>query len=438
VSESAASAIRRFVEELADLRRAAGSPSLRDTARSSPNHKLAHSTAGDALKGDRLPSLQVVLMVVRACQEYARRHHIAVNDEDFDRTEWQHRWGEAKKLSQGLTGRPDEDVAKSLAAMLAKQGDVEGLRQRADAGDEFAAKSLAAMLAKQGDVEGLRRRADAGDWYAAKSLTALLAKRADAGDETAARQLADLLADRGDVNGLSRRADAGDEFADEKLSELLAEGGDVERLLRRTEVGSKASSKRLADVLFRRGDVESLRHRADASDTYARALLVLLLAKQGDVESLNQLVDVGDPFAAAQLAGLPGPGGGEVDRGEHLEPELVLADEPGPAQSDRGIEDRQIELLFERGDVEGLRQRAKAGNHFAYALLAVLFAELEGLRQRADAGDEFAAKSLEALADAGDEFAAKSLAAMLAERNHVEGAVRRVISASSGSHTSPT
>jgi hypothetical protein len=410
VSESAASAIRRFVEELADLRRAAGSPSLRDMARSSPNHKLAHSTAGDALKGDRLPSLQVVLMVVRACQEYARRHHIAVNDEDFDRTEWQHRWGEAKKLSQGLTGRPDEDVAKSLAAMLAKQG----------------------------DVEGLRRRADAGDWYAAKSLTALLAKRADAGDETAARQLADLLADRGDVNGLSRRADAGDEFADEKLSELLAEGGDVERLLRRTEVGSKASSKRLADVLFRRGDVESLRHRADASDTYARALLVLLLAKQGDVESLNQLVDVGDPFAAAQLAGLPGPGGGEVDRGEHLEPELVLADEPGPAQSDRGIEDRQIELLFERGDVEGLRQRAMAGNHFAYALLAVLFAELEGLRQRADAGDEFAAKSLEALADAGDEFAAKSLAAMLAERNHVEGAVRRVISASSGSRTSPT
>ena len=207
------------------------------------------------------------------------------------------------------------------------------------------------------------------------------------------------------------------------MSELLAEGGDVERLLRRTEVGSKASSKRLADVLFRRGDVESLRHRADASDTYARALLVLLLAKQGDVESLNQLVDVGDPFAAAQLAGLPGPGGGEVDRGEHLEPELVLADEPGPAQSDRGIEDRQIELLFERGDVEGLRQRAKAGNHFAYALLAVLFAELEGLRQRADAGDE---------------FAAKSLAAMLAERNHVEGAVRRVISASSGSRTSPT
>ncbi|HMI35968.1 MAG TPA: hypothetical protein VK499_17860 [Propionibacteriaceae bacterium] len=161
MSESAASAIRRFVEELADLRRAAGSPSLRDMARSSPNHKLAHSTAGDALRGDRLPSLQVV---VRACQEYARRHHIAVNDEDFDRTEWQHQWGEAKKLSQGLTGRPDEDVAKSLAAMLAKQADVEGLRQRADAGDEFAAKSLEAL-------------ADAGDEFAAKSLAAMLAER---------------------------------------------------------------------------------------------------------------------------------------------------------------------------------------------------------------------------------------------------------------------
>jgi hypothetical protein len=72
-----------------------------------------------------------------------------------------------------------------------------------------------------------------------------------------------------------------------------------------------------------------------------------------------------------------------------------------------------------------LRQRAKAGNHFAYALLAVLFAELEGLRRRADAGDEFAAKSLETLGGAGHEFAARRLAALLAERNHMEGAVRR-------------
>jgi hypothetical protein len=52
--------------------------------------------------------------------------------------------GGGQKLSQGLTGRPDEDVAKSLTALLTK---------RADAGGETAARQLAGLPADRGDVE---------------------------------------------------------------------------------------------------------------------------------------------------------------------------------------------------------------------------------------------------------------------------------------------
>jgi hypothetical protein len=104
VNESAQPAIKQFAEELADLRQAAGSPSFRTIAKLS-NRRLLHSTAADAIKGDRLPSPQVVFMFVDACHEFARRNHLAVNDENFDRTEWHHKWMQAKKQSQGLAGR---------------------------------------------------------------------------------------------------------------------------------------------------------------------------------------------------------------------------------------------------------------------------------------------------------------------------------------------
>jgi hypothetical protein len=54
-------------------------------------------------------------------------------------------------------------------------------------------------------------------------------------------------------------------------------------------------------------------------------------------------------------------------------------------------------MLAERGDLEGLRARADAGDQEAAWRLAGMLAErgdLEGLRARADAGDEAAAGPL--------------------------------------------
>ncbi len=70
-------------------------------------------------------------------------------------------------------------AADRLAALLAKQGRTEELRQRADAGDGPAADRLAALLGKQGRTDELRREVDAGTWRASEELIRVLASRAE-------------------------------------------------------------------------------------------------------------------------------------------------------------------------------------------------------------------------------------------------------------------
>ena len=118
-----------------------------------------------------------------------------------------------------LGRHPQPDVANQLAKLLARRGDWDELRARADAGDWIAARRLAELLAERGDLDELRARADAGDEYAAG-------------------QLAELLADRGDLDGaeqiLRARADAGDGDAG-RLAGLLArrgQGAEAERVRR--------------------------------------------------------------------------------------------------------------------------------------------------------------------------------------------------------------
>ncbi len=192
----------------------------------------------------------------------------------------------------------DGDVARRLADLLARRGDldeaVEVLRAQADAdtGDWEAASRLADLLARRGDLEGLRARADAGDRDARGQLADLLAKRgdldelrarADAGDVDAARRLADLLARRGDLDGelevLRAPAEGGDEYAARRLADLLARRGDldgmVEVLRARADAGDRDAARRLADLLARRGDldeaVEVLRARAEILTRGSRA-----------------------------------------------------------------------------------------------------------------------------------------------------------------------
>ena len=84
---------------------------------------------------------------------------------------------------------------------------------------------------------------------------------------------------------------------------------------------------------------------------------------------------------------------------------------PGPTPA-TGCRLQLAQLLAERGDLDGLRARADAGDGYAARRLAELLAErgdLDGLRARADAGDR---------------DAAEQLAGLLAERGDLDGAAR--------------
>ena len=282
-------------------------------------------------------------------------------------------------------------AAWRLAELLAERGDLDGLRARADAGDGDAAWQLAELLAERGDLDGLRARADAGDG-------------------AAARRLAELLAERGDLDGLRARADAGDEAAAWRLAGLLAERGDLDgapdparpgrrrrrgmppggwpscwpsaatwtRLRARADAGDGDAASRLAGLLAERGDLDGLRARADAGDGHAARRLAELLAERATWTSCapgptpaTGTPPCGWPGCWPSAATWTGP---------------VCA--PGPTPATRHAARRLAELLAERGDLDGLRARADAGDGYAAARLAGLLAErgdLDGLRARADA-----------------------------------------------------
>jgi predicted negative regulator of RcsB-dependent stress response len=73
-------------------------------------------------------------------------------------------------------------------------------------------------------------------------------------------------------------------------------------------------------------------------------------------------------------------------------------------------------LLVERGDLDGLRARADAGDEYAARELADLLAECGDL-------DE-AEQILRGLADAGDEYAARELSGLLIKQGRREEAER--------------
>jgi TIR domain len=347
----------------------------------------------------------------------------------------------------------DENAALQLTNLLARRGDLDGLRARADAGDGDAAHRLADQLARRGDIDGLRARADAGDRSAEIQLADLLAERgdidgavqilracADGGDRAAADRLAGLLAERGDIDGaaqiLRARADGGDRAAADRLAGLLAERGDIDGLRARADAGDRSAEIQLADLLAERGDIDGaaqiLRARADGGDRAAADRLAGLLAERGDIDGLRARADAGDGHAARHLADLL------AARGD-LDGLRSRAD-----AGDRSAAHSLAGLLAERGDIDGLRARADAGDgHAAHQLADLLFERghideaVQILRAPADAGDGFAAwrlagllagrgdiDGLRARADAGDGAAALRLADLLAERGDIDGAVQ--------------
>jgi hypothetical protein len=331
----------------------------------------------------------------------------------------------ARGLAEALADH-DIDVSRTLA----DAGDLDQLRDRADADDVSAAIELVRLLADLGELNQLRDRADDGDRYAAAELAEVLADRgdlaqlrdrADTGDKNAANKLADVLADRGDLAQLRDRAHSGDWYAASELADVLAERGDLAQLRERADAGDESAAARLASVLAHRGDLAGLRARADTGDKNAAIKLADLQAGRGDLLQLRDRANAGDWSAASALA-------------------RVLADRGDLAQlrdrADAGDEIaamRLADVLAARGDLGQLRDRADAGDGFAGSALARVLAarrDLDQLRDRADAGDGYAGSALAGVlaacrdldqlrdrAAAGDGNASSALASILAARS---------------------
>ena len=349
----------------------------------------------------------------------------------------------------------DGYAAKELTRLLARSGDLAGLRARADVGDGDAGVWLARLLAERGDGEELRARVDAGDGVAAVWLAMLLAKcgdldgakqimraRADIGDRHAAAWLAMLLAERGDLDGALQIMRARVEDVAREMAEQLAELGLDHDLDWYVEMAEHFAELGLdldpdwAEEMFRAHE------HASASDEEVFQALARLLAENKDLDEVIQIMrgpaDAGDRRAARELARL------QAKRGDL---------DGLRARADAGDGDAVVwlaRLLAERGDLDGLRARADAGDEEAAQELARLLAERRNLdeeiqqgvvRARADAGEGWAAlwlagllarrgdhaeaeQMLRVAADAGEPRAAWDLADLLAERGDLDEAIQ--------------
>ena len=136
------------------------------------------------------------------------------------------------------------------------------------------------------------------------------------------------------------------------------------------------------------------------------------------MDGLRARADGGDEQAAWELADLL------AARGDFWGADFILRARTDPDYNEgawRAAEMRaeaQAAMLAERGDMDGLRAQADAGNGPAARQLADLLAARDDL-------DE-AVQILQATADAGDVSAARRLAELLAERGDMDGLRSRI------------
>lgn len=223
-----------------------------------------------------------------------------------------------------------EHVGPRLAELLVASGNIDELRERADAGDGYAEYRLDEYLADSGDLDALRTRAQAGRWRAARRLAdlgdadgaiAALRRGADVGDLEAAVQLADLLAVHRSAEeaiealytALNIVSDTDGRDIDEdvlaaaihKFEDLLEKTGGTEALRSAAEQGDIGAADRLSRQMADRGDfqgaVQVIRPFADNGDVGAALWLVKLIVQSGDLDALRARVDEGDWYAADQL-----------------------------------------------------------------------------------------------------------------------------------------
>jgi uncharacterized protein YdcH (DUF465 family) len=212
----------------------------------------ARADAGDHLAARRLGKLLAEQGLVDDAIALLREHSRAILQDH------------AQGLSSDVLEAADE-----LADLLARQGRVDELQERTDAGDVAAAQRLADLLAEQDRVN---------------EAVTILGRLAEGDEARAAYRLDKLLADHGRVNELQLRAEQGDRHATEMLVELLCAQGRVDELRVRAELGDGEAARRLAELLVRLGRVGEaiaiLQTRANLGDWYAATRLPELLDRQ--------------------------------------------------------------------------------------------------------------------------------------------------------------
>jgi len=384
----------------------------------------------------------------------------------------QDRIGEAIDVIRPQADADHPNAARVLTDLLAQQGRLDELRERAATGDELSLWRLADLLADRGAAEELTILIDAhhsvphfayavsgwlADVLADQGRLDTLRARADAGEPSAGFRLAESLIERGDLQELRTRIEAGDRPATLRMAQHLEgsgridqaidvlrdrAGGDVALLCElvhllarqgRTDEAITAArmaagtgdGSQLDDLLVIHGHLDELRARADDGDTYAAFRLATLLEERGRTDEAIDLIracaDAGDNGARVRLADLLAEHG-------HIEELRVRAD-----AGDEESANRLSHLLARQGSIDELQARAAAGDSSAaWSLVNVLVehGRVDELKERADNGDQNAARhlidllteqcridELQAEVDAGTHGAAERLTALRTGRD---------------------
>ncbi|MBN6037027.1 hypothetical protein [Amycolatopsis sp. 195334CR] len=226
--------------------------------------------------------------------------------------------GELEKALEALTwaGPGGDSTRERLLGALGRTDELRALATTS----RNAHRELLELLARQKDVAGLREFADAGDLKARDLLIDVLGRLrltdelrpyAEAGHAWAKIYWITAFRERGDERTLRRLADEGGELAEQALVQLFREQGRDEDLRRYAESGSEVAQRELANRARRaarkppppKPDLDTYRARAlNGGGNGAWINYLDALEEQGRDDELRSLVEAGHAGVAHHLA----------------------------------------------------------------------------------------------------------------------------------------
>lgn len=158
--------VKEFAAELARFKRDCGDPSLRRLETLSKETKrLPRSTIGDALGGERLPPIAVVLQIVQLCLRAAHEDRLKIQGNRLDGSWWHQRWSETQLLNRlsAFSGPPAHRLAPQQAANYSATSLIEEVGPTTDSATAnlgFWVKEKATWMLLGQQLRNLRINAD--------------------------------------------------------------------------------------------------------------------------------------------------------------------------------------------------------------------------------------------------------------------------------------